>query len=189
MIETLVVITIISILASLILPLLFRVRAQAVSISCHSNLRQIGMLVQNYARRNSGRLPHEDNGDSRPPFGYGWYKLLPTKRIPQELFHCPAEINPTSRSYKMNSNLEDGKTPFARLYSLAPSSLVLFFDGRVNNRGVVKSPKGSWKSADNRHPDGMHYLTISGSVHAHDSDTGSAGWEGPAGIQWLPARR
>lgn len=146
------------------------------------------MLVQNYARRNRGFLPHEDNGDTKPPFGCGWYKVLPTRRIPQEIFHCPAEFNLESRSYKMNSNLEDKDTPFALRNRLQPRSLVLFFDGRIG-RGLTKSPKGSWKSADNRHPDGTHYLTVSGSVHSYDSETGSSGWEDAGDVQWKPVSK
>jgi len=187
--ELLVVIVIISILLSLILPLAFSIQRQAQGVACSSQLRQISFLVFMYAKRNKGLLPHEDNGNSSPPHGCAWYRVLPGKTSVPELFHCPTVDDLESRSYKMNSFLEDGPNPFVSLARLKPSNLVLFFDGRVENRGVRKMPKGTWAIADNRHPDGTHYLTLSGEVNSYDSGTGSAGWNGPGHVKWKPTRR
>ncbi|HEX8313140.1 MAG TPA: type II secretion system protein, partial [Chthoniobacteraceae bacterium] len=57
LIELLVVIAIIAILAGLLLPVLNKIRAQADSTKCTSNLRQIGAAINLYCNENDGRLP------------------------------------------------------------------------------------------------------------------------------------
>jgi prepilin-type N-terminal cleavage/methylation domain-containing protein len=187
--ELLVVITIILILFSMIYPVVHRVQAQALGANCFSNLRQIGMIVTTYTRRNKGYLPHEDNGDTRPPKGCGWSKVLPRRRDVPDLFRCPSVDDLEAKSYKMNSLLETEKMPFVLLNRLRPRNLVLFFDGRVDNKGVRRMPKGKWGMASNRHPDGTHFVNIMGEVHSYDSDTGEEKWEGPGDISWEPKKR
>jgi type II secretory pathway pseudopilin PulG len=57
LVELLVVVGIIAVLISLLLPSLNRVRAQAQSTQCLSNLRQIGQICHMYASENKGYLP------------------------------------------------------------------------------------------------------------------------------------
>ncbi len=57
LVELLVVIGIIAVLISILLPTLSRARAQAVSVQCMSNLRQIGQICISYANENKGQLP------------------------------------------------------------------------------------------------------------------------------------
>ncbi|MDB5324717.1 MAG: hypothetical protein JWM57_286 [Phycisphaerales bacterium] len=57
LVELLVVIGIIALLISILLPSLNRVRQQANSLKCLSNLRQFGTLVQLYAQSHKGSLP------------------------------------------------------------------------------------------------------------------------------------
>ena len=57
LIELLVVISIIAILAAMLLPAISLVRAQARSMSCGSNLRQIGMAYDAYASDWEGVIP------------------------------------------------------------------------------------------------------------------------------------
>ena len=57
LIELLVVIAIIAILAAILLPSLANARTRAKSISCTSNLKQIGYITQQYAAANSDFLP------------------------------------------------------------------------------------------------------------------------------------
>jgi prepilin-type N-terminal cleavage/methylation domain-containing protein len=57
LIELLVVIAIIAILASILLPVIGRIREQADSTKCLSNLKQIGAAMAVYSSENDDRLP------------------------------------------------------------------------------------------------------------------------------------
>ncbi len=70
LVELLVVIGIIAVLISILLPSLSRARAAANSVSCLSNLRQIGMLFTMYANESKGSLPF-GKWDGTAPAGSG----------------------------------------------------------------------------------------------------------------------
>lgn len=57
LLELLVVITIISILAALLLPALARAREQARRVSCSSNMKQLGLVFMMFADENGDRFP------------------------------------------------------------------------------------------------------------------------------------
>ncbi|GMW01305.1 MAG: hypothetical protein AMXMBFR84_24420 [Candidatus Hydrogenedentota bacterium] len=62
--ELMSVIAIIGVLAAILLPALARAREAARRTSCMSNLAQIGMAMQMYARENQGSLPWSGGGNN-----------------------------------------------------------------------------------------------------------------------------
>ncbi len=105
LIEVLVVVAIIALLVAILLPSLSRARAQARSVACLNNLRQVGMAVQQYAVQNADIIPRACN-DFEPtnwavvaarsigvikriPSGYTVNKL---KVSEIEILHCPERV-------------------------------------------------------------------------------------------------
>lgn len=103
LVELLVVIAIIAVLISILLPALSRVREQAMSVKCLSNLRQIGLAFQHYQNDFQYVLPQGTsyyNGK-----GLSWYQFLvgrsgvfspPIYLDDQDILYCPKN-NPQSR--------------------------------------------------------------------------------------------
>lgn len=96
LIELLVVLAIVMILAALLFPVFSRVRENGRAISCASNLRQVGMALQQYADDNDGWYPLAGNviqwdaidpGTGRP----GWMQQLEAYTKSRQIFHCPSD--------------------------------------------------------------------------------------------------
>jgi len=97
LIELLVVIAIIAILASMLLPSLARAKETAQSLSCKSNLKQIGLGFYDWFDENDDYFPQYDDRHCVGPGNNGvitngpnyWFKKLLPALIDQEVFHCP----------------------------------------------------------------------------------------------------
>lgn len=76
LIELLVVIAIIAILASLLFPVVAKVKAKSKATVCLNNLRQLGLALHEYAGDNDDYFPPEGTGTSLNS-QVGWYIALP----------------------------------------------------------------------------------------------------------------
>lgn len=105
LLELLVVLSIISVLAALLLPVLFTVQGKAREIRCNSNLRQIGLSIAMYAQDYDGLYPFAvDPMDKFAPQSWDSYPQfkaqIPTMPLIQDslktysapaLFRCPSD--------------------------------------------------------------------------------------------------
>jgi prepilin-type processing-associated H-X9-DG protein len=191
MVEILVILAIISVLTMLLMPVIMQARDSANCVRCLSNLRQVATAFQIYAADNRSFLPHEDNGDSRPPYDAGWYVVLKPQLNEPRAFLCPNEYDqPRYYSIKMNSLLETEERPFFSItWEHNAAQTVLLFDGRINNAGVRLAPKGTWNMVSERHRGTANIiftdLHAEGVIRPFDD----AGWEDEGGLVWDPTQR
>lgn len=119
LVELLVTVSILALLLSILLPSFRSARAQAKSVMCQSNMRQIGVAIWNYWTECNSRVPYVEgpmtngNGGNRPGFGnphsesdeidpfdrQAWPVSLANVLMPTyvgsnpDIFVCPAAIN------------------------------------------------------------------------------------------------
>jgi prepilin-type N-terminal cleavage/methylation domain-containing protein len=122
LIELLVVIAIIALLMSILMPALAKVREQARTIGCISNLRQWGVTSTMYAEANSGKL-WSGIGDT------GWWWLF---QLPEEL-----------RCWKENKTwfCPTATKPIVDVYGVRAPVLNIF-----NAWGIFKDPYGGYEA-------------------------------------------
>jgi prepilin-type N-terminal cleavage/methylation domain-containing protein/prepilin-type processing-associated H-X9-DG protein len=91
LIELLVVIAVIAILAAMLLPVLSRAKAQALSTSCKNHLHQMGLALQMYADDSRGFYPSRWNAGEVGAAPWA-NVLVPYYRLQwqDKAYHCPA---------------------------------------------------------------------------------------------------
>ena len=176
LIELLVVMGIIGILAGIILPAMHAAREKARTANCVSNLKQIGLALQQYTNDFDGFLPHEDD---KFPANSCWFYLidpyLETRGLDDveinEVKLCPGvRKSKVSRpeSYRMNSRLTISDDPrshtFRHLDTIPkPSATVCIFDARTRNNPTLKF-KGNHRDFSKRHQEGGNILFVDSHV-------------------------
>lgn len=177
LVELLVVIGIISLLISILLPSLSRARASAVTISCSSNLRQIGQAIQMYDMENK-RIPSLDmhvpadaaGGERWPKWGEALTITLGGNPYPSgnpawcqklsPVFTCPAAILSGEGFWEWQNHyiLHD---------RLGPSGQILNGQMVMNNDPFTGQP----------------YKTRNLASITQSSETALA-WDGPQALGW-----
>jgi prepilin-type N-terminal cleavage/methylation domain-containing protein/prepilin-type processing-associated H-X9-DG protein len=111
LIEMLLVLTIVSVLAGLLLPALNVARERGKRVACASNLHQIGLAIQLFASDHDNRTPLALDVTTTPPTP--WYTVLTNGGYATpKIFQCPDDKEPRG-----DANF-DGKPDTPRSYAI-----------------------------------------------------------------------
>jgi len=142
LIEMLVVIAIISILASMMMPSLREAQATAIGMSCTSNQKQVVLGLIQYGNDNNSEIPFsKDNSQSGANLAYWTIPLTNYMGLPKEsfrtkgtLFYCPGydqtktEYNNWYRTYGINSVIMHSDWNMSMANIKKPSKTIIFGD-------------------------------------------------------------
>lgn len=163
-IELLVVISIIALLISLLLPALARARSLALQIECASNMRQIGIAMQEYSNEYRGMYPLSDTGAW--PFGMftgyvsGQFTNFPVWGFPMLYYDSfgvqgnnmvnerPGILTPTARGISMMYSTQPGGFNQTNPISGVAASDYDSSNGLVNNWANIYSGYCYWLDRD-----------------------------------------
>jgi prepilin-type N-terminal cleavage/methylation domain-containing protein/prepilin-type processing-associated H-X9-DG protein len=107
LVELLVVIGIIAVLISILLPTLSKVRRQANTLQCSSNMRQLATAMLMYIADSKGRFPAAEFGANAPayPYGFSWPNaLVRGNYIKGPGLSCYTVPNSPTSAKKLNRN-------------------------------------------------------------------------------------
>ena len=148
--ELLAVIAIIALLAGLLFPAVARVKDNADTTKCLSNLRQIGASINLYCAEHNNTLPYIETDPTNPvypedakvePIG----EVLKPYGVTPEVLKCPADVKAKLNYTKSG---EGGKSFFEEKgtsYEWRPT-----FDGELLNAPKIYTPRGSFSVPMNR---------------------------------------
>ena len=186
LIELLVVIAIIAVLAAILFPVFAQAREKARSISCLSNLKQLGTASMMYSQDYDEMvLPHcfRDFGDTSGSVYYYWFEVVKAYVKNDQVFVCPSHRGAVGGHSFVGSYgyLCDGFTldpanpnysglPFGGIYSVAqlqhPAELIMLGESekatcRVCPEYHTHTFPPVW-AVQKRHQGGSNYLFFDG---------------------------
>ena len=178
LVEMLIVVGIVGLLAAIVFPAFSRVRASGRRATCASNLRQIGIALNQYAQDNRSLYPRINYTTSCAPWADAVFPYIKSEQVfqcpelPQGLYKtgCPANdlSDPPNRilfdgSYSLN--LPGGHRTGDRLHSGGSSSSVVPFPSTIrytrpsstilalDGDGYFVSPMGAMAGSHMNPPD------------------------------------
>ena len=149
-IELLAVIGIIALLAGLLFPVVGRVRDNADTTKCLSNLKQIGASINLYCADHNNTLPFIETDPTNPVYPEGTKvepigEVLKPYGVTPGVLTCPADLK---AKLNYTKNAEDGKSFFEEKkssYEWRPT-----FDGELLNAPKIYTPRGTFNVPMNR---------------------------------------
>lgn len=176
LIETLVVVSIIMILAAVLLPVYETVNKRAEATHCLANIRSLAMAVGAYAEDNDDRLvPARSSYGPSGSLGTSWDVLLLPYHHNQDLYLCLSDqsASPASNtvcykhSYGINyeASMIGGYNGSALGLGeiSAPTQLILFFELTGGSHSLGASyPVHGLTRVDIRHNGGSNYSFVDG---------------------------
>ena len=172
LIELLVVIAVIGVLASLLLPVLGRVKEAGRSAACLSNLHQIGVALQLYVDANNNRLPvmrdrSADTNSAATNTLPSVEVVLKTELGNTNVLRCPSDrdhiFETTGSSYAWNSLLNGQNADSLKVLGMNfdPHAIPVFYD-----KQGFHAVRGPSKAVNYLYADGhiKNLLTIEGTL-------------------------
>jgi prepilin-type N-terminal cleavage/methylation domain-containing protein/prepilin-type processing-associated H-X9-DG protein len=155
LVELLVVIGIIGVLIAMLLPSLQKAKGQANWVSCQSNLRQVGIMLIQYAQENKGWMYPPSMGANKPPKDR-WpvvvFKIRPNdpanatiENWTPKAMICASDFtgeavmqepNYTIHSYVLNDHLKENVVRYSSkdLGGLTPNEVIVMGEKRSTER-------------------------------------------------------
>jgi len=139
LIETMVAVFIISLLCALLFPAVTQMRSRAAALACSSNLRQLHLYLNDYAKENNGAYPAVSDAATTNSW---WLTLQNYINDPSQvvasrkktIFLCPQAVNTypggvARRTYAMNiEGIPDWRIPIRPLQSTKPAQTLFLID-------------------------------------------------------------
>lgn len=199
LIELLVVIAIIAILAAILFPVFSRARENARKTSCMSNMKQLGLGLQQYMQDYDSRFPLMQQGMS----GLGWaYGIQPYVKS-EQILQCPTDQNDPLggatledraaqigfTDYFYNANIGFTSTthpaPWKEASVVYPSNTIILAEGDGGSKNSLSTFNNDHVTPGSdpatRHLEGANYAFVDGHVKWLKAENALSGKPGTCG--------